>query len=153
MDSLDEVVKGLYIGDAYTAGSLVTLKKYHITHIVVAGAELTQSFPGEFEYIQFAITDVVSFDISQYFAESNQFISHALAKGGHILIHCAMGVSRSTALAIAYVMSAYQVSFLRAKTIVEHKHEDTRPNSGFVLQLQAYEQLLRVRTKECCMLY
>jgi protein-tyrosine phosphatase len=153
MDSLDEVVKGLYIGDAYTAGSLPTLKKYEITHIVVAGAELTQSFPGEFEYMQFPIRDLVSFDISQYFAESNQFISHALAAGGHILIHCAQGVSRSTALAIAYVMSAYKVSYLRAKTTVENKHEDTRPNSGFVLQLQAYEQLLSARTNECCMLF
>lgn len=100
----------------------------------------------------FLLEDFMEFDISKFFDESNNFIAQALANKGRVLVHCAMGVSRSATLVIAFIMFHMQLSFTRADRIIRKKHKEARPNFGFVTQLQAYDKLLRPRSELCCSL-
>mmetsp|Transcript_24016 Transcript_24016/g.42633 ORF Transcript_24016/g.42633 Transcript_24016/m.42633 type:complete len:154 (-) Transcript_24016:23-484(-) len=152
MFSLDEVIPGLYVGDALAACSLTTLKHFKITHVLVAGEELTQNFPDQFVYKQLPVADTLTFDISQYFQESNDFIENSLRHNGRVLIHCKMGISRSTTLAIAYVMAISRMPYEKANRLVKKKHKGARPNSGFITQLQAYEKDLQEPAGICCYL-
>lgn len=152
MIELDEVVPGVYVSDAYASSSRAVLKHHNITHIVVAGSELPIHFPDEFSYKQFDIQDTQDSEVSKCFRESNEFIGQALTANGKVLIHCAMGVSRSSTLAIAFIMARFKIGYKKAKEIVKSKHQDTRPNAGFISQLQAYEEELKPPSKLCCCL-
>jgi protein-tyrosine phosphatase len=152
MFTLDEVIPSLFVSDALAASSLTTLRHYKITHILVAGEELTLHFSEQFTYKQLPVVDNMDFDISSFFPESNQFIELALRTKGHVLIHCAMGISRSVTLATAYVMQTSRLSYDKAIRLVKDKHKSSRPNPGFKAQLQAYEKESGDPRELCCCL-
>lgn len=54
---------------------------------------------------------------------------------GKVLVHCAMGVSRSGALVLAYLM-IYQCLSLVEAIIAVRLNRDIGPNSGFLEQLR-----------------
>lgn len=152
MFRLDEVIAGLYVGDALAASSLTTLKHYKITHILVAGEELSVNFPEQFIYMQLPVADLSTFDIIQHFPASNLFIEQALHENGRVLIHCKMGISRSTTLAVAFLISISRMPYEKAYRLVKKKHKGARPNEGFIAQLKDYEKHLQEPAGLCCYL-
>lgn len=67
------------------------------------------------------------------------FIKAALQSGGRVLVHCHQGVSRSGALAIAYVMADTGVAFDEAKQLVRAVRGIINPNGMFECQLKAWQ--------------
>lgn len=61
---------------------------------------------------------------------------------GKVFVHCAMGVSRSGALVLAYLMICQGLSLAEAITAVR-LNRDIGPNSGFLKQLLQLELSLR----------
>jgi hypothetical protein len=68
-----------------------------------------------------------------------------LSQGQAVLIFCQDGVSRSSALAIAYLMYAKRKTFAQANSFVQLKRSKAKPNFGFVKQLLAFEQSLQLK--------
>ena len=73
--------------------------------------------------------DVESFDISQHFETSYDFIDKARRKT-NILIHCYAGISRSTTVLIAYLMRNHGISLDIGLDLVRSKRWFIYPNSG-----------------------
>lgn len=90
-------------------------------------------------------SDCASQDIQQYFQECIEFIHKARLNGGNVLVHCLAGVSRSTTIVIAYVMTVTELSWVDAMNAVRGARKVTNPNFGFQRQLQSYEHT-RLRT-------
>ena len=67
----------------------------------------------------------------------------ARQSGGKVLVHCFAGVSRSAAVAIAYLMTADQLSLAKAYDIVRVARACISPNLNFMGQLQKYEKAQR----------
>lgn len=61
---------------------------------------------------------------------------------GKVFVHCAMGVSRSGALVLAYLMICQGLSLAEAIAAVR-LNRDIGPNSGFLQQLLQLELSLR----------
>lgn len=61
---------------------------------------------------------------------------------GKVFVHCAMGVSRSGALVLAYLMICQGLSLAKAIAAVR-LNRDIGPNSGFLKQLLQLELSLR----------
>lgn len=61
---------------------------------------------------------------------------------GKVFVHCAMGVSRSGALVLAYLMICQGLSLAEAIAAVR-LNRDIGPNSGFLQQLLELELSLR----------
>lgn len=61
---------------------------------------------------------------------------------GKVIVHCAMGVSRSRALVLAYLMICQGLSLAEAIAAVR-LNRDIGPNSGFLQQLLQLELSLR----------
>lgn len=61
---------------------------------------------------------------------------------GKVFVHCAVGVSRSAALVLAYLMIHHRLSLLSSIRHVQQKRWIC-PNRGFLRQLVALDQQLQ----------
>ncbi|NWX42879.1 DS13B phosphatase, partial [Steatornis caripensis] len=140
---VDQVWPNIYLGDAWAARSRTTLQSLNITHILNAadgpysintGAKYYEDL--QIEYYGVEAFDDPSFDLSIFFYNAANFISRALnTSGGKVFVHCAMGVSRSASLVLAFLMIHENMTLVDAlKTVSAHR--DICPNSGFLSQLR-----------------
>lgn len=60
---------------------------------------------------------------------------------GRVLVHCAMGVSRSATVVLAFLMICENMTLVEAIQTVQ-AHRDICPNSGFLRQLQVLDNRL-----------
>jgi len=65
------------------------------------------------------------------------------ANGGHVLIHCQAGVSRSSTVAIAYVMARSDLTMMDAFRFVKSRRQIVAPNFNFMGQLLEFETALK----------
>ena len=63
--------------------------------------------------------------------------------GGICLVHCKLGVSRSTTFVIAYLIKYANLTTDEAFAFVKSKRSSIKPNDGFMRQLYMYEKILR----------
>lgn len=56
-----------------------------------------------------------------------------------VLVHCAMGRSRSASMVIMYLMRKFQISFETSFNIVKLRREIIDPNEGFIAKLKAFD--------------
>ncbi|XP_074686701.1 dual specificity protein phosphatase 13B-like isoform X1 [Strix aluco] len=140
---VDQVWPNVYLGDAWAARSKTTLQSLNITHILNAadgpysintGAKYYEDL--QIEYYGVEAFDDPSFDLSIFFYDAANFIGKALnTSGGKVFVHCAMGVSRSASLVLAFLMIHENMTLVDAlKTVSAHR--DICPNSGFLSQLR-----------------
>ncbi|XP_028331705.1 dual specificity protein phosphatase 13 isoform X2 [Gouania willdenowi] len=143
---VDEVWPNLYIGDLSVANDHYSLWKLGITHVVNAahGRMYCQGSHGFYgstvEYYGVPADDSPSFDLSRYFFSSAEYIHEALnnTDGARVLVHCAVGVSRSASLVLAYLMIHHHLTLLEAIQKVK-EHRWIFPNRGFLKQLRALD--------------
>nr|KAF6424798.1 dual specificity phosphatase 13 [Molossus molossus] len=70
-------------------------------------------------------------------------ITHVVnVAAGRVLVHCAMGVSRSATVVLAFLMIYENMTLVQAIQKVQ-AHRDICPNSGFLRQLQVLDNRLR----------
>ncbi|NWR31934.1 DS13B phosphatase, partial [Tachuris rubrigastra] len=140
---VDQVWPNIYLGDAWAARNKTTLQSLNITHILNAadgpysintGAKYYEDL--QIEYYGVEAFDDPSFDLSIFFYDAANFIGQALnSSGGKVFVHCAMGVSRSATLVLAFLMIHENMTLVDAlKTVGAHR--DICPNSGFLSQLR-----------------
>ncbi|XP_010605670.1 dual specificity protein phosphatase 13 isoform X1 [Fukomys damarensis] len=149
LNHVNEVWPNLFLGDAYAARDKSRLMQMGITHVVNAaagryqvdtGAKFYQGLP--LEYYGIEADDNPYFDISIYFLPVARYIRVALSTPrGRVLVHCAMGVSRSATLVLAFLMICENMTLVEAIQTVQ-AHRDICPNSGFLRQLQVLDNRL-----------
>ncbi|XP_072534286.1 dual specificity protein phosphatase 26 [Salminus brasiliensis] len=152
LTAVDEVWPNLYIGNVAIAQNKTTLKKMGITHILNAahskqGSIGDQSYYGEeFVYCGIPAEDSSKFDLSVHFKPASDFIHKALKKkNGKVLVHCIMGVSRSSTLVLAYLMLCHRLT-LRSAIQKVIRRRAIYPNRNFLsLLLELDTQLQRKR--------
>ncbi|KAG7270621.1 hypothetical protein CRUP_010916 [Coryphaenoides rupestris] len=72
--------------------------------------------------------------MSANFQSAASFIHGALSRGGRVLVHCHVGVSRSATLVLAYLMLKQKLTLVDAICAVKDKR-GVVPNRGFLRQL------------------
>ncbi|XP_060782104.1 dual specificity protein phosphatase family protein [Neoarius graeffei] len=152
LTTVDEVWPNLYIGNVAFAQNRSALKKMGITHILNAaharqGSIGEESYYGsDFVYYGIPAEDSSKFDISVHFRPASDFIHKAFKKkNGKVLVHCIMGVSRSSTLVLSYLMLRQRLS-LRAAIQQVIQRRPIYPNRNFLgLLLELDKQLQRKR--------
>ena len=107
-----------------------------------------KTLPRDIQELHLKIRDDKNFDIIPFFQQANDFINQARLAGGNILIHCKLGISRSAAIAIAYLIKYYGFDFLSAMNFIKKQRDRINPNTGFVEQLKKYENIVRNNIKK-----
>uniref|UniRef100_A0A3P8T3S6 Dual specificity protein phosphatase n=1 Tax=Amphiprion percula TaxID=161767 RepID=A0A3P8T3S6_AMPPE len=138
---VDEVWPNLFIGDMSVANDRYSLWKLGITHVLNAAhgrmhCQGSHDFYGStVDYYGVPADDSPSFDLSRYFLPSAEYIKTALGTtGARVFVHCAVGVSRSASLVLAYLMIHHHYTLLEAINKVKERRW-IFPNRGFLKQL------------------
>ncbi|KAM7073811.1 dual specificity protein phosphatase 13A isoform 4-T4 [Molossus nigricans] len=134
----------------YAARDRSRLTQLGITHVVnVAAGKFQVDTGAKFyhgmpvEYYGIEADDNPFFDLSVYFLPVARYIRTALSvPQGRVLVHCAMGVSRSATVVLAFLMIYENMTLVQAIQKVQ-AHRDICPNSGFLRQLQVLDNRLR----------
>ncbi|XP_048843883.1 dual specificity phosphatase 29-like isoform X2 [Brienomyrus brachyistius] len=146
---LNEVRPRIYIGDMWAAKDKQTLQSHHITHVLNAADGKFNVCTGASFYRDTGIAyfgveafDMPSFDMSPFFYSAAKFMKDAMSNPtARVFVHCAMGLSRSSTLVLAYLMIHEHMTLAEAITAVS-EHRNICPNSGFLEQLRKLDQQL-----------
>lgn len=134
----------LYLG-SQDAVLRENVAKYQLTDILSIGIETPHSDIHDEKHSCVQTHFVECLDLPETHLEAilnqtNQIIKSVSDKMGRILIHCNAGVSRSSAVCIAYLMSEQKMNFDSAFALIKAKRECIRPNDGFLKQLKQMDQ-------------
>ena len=72
--------------------------------------------------------------------KASEFINQAQSNNGIILVHCQLGISRSTTCVIAYFIKYLGYTAMSALNFIKKKRTQVMPNFGFLNQLMIYEK-------------
>ncbi|XP_029690850.1 dual specificity protein phosphatase 13-like isoform X1 [Takifugu rubripes] len=144
----DEVWPHLYLGDMFMSHNKLGLWQLGVTHVLNAAhgklcCKGNEDFYGTtVKYYGVPANDLPTFDLSPFFHPAAEFIHRALSSGGKVFVHCAVGVSRSAALVLAYLMIHHHHTLLSSVRCVQQKRW-IFPNRGFLKQLITLDQNLQ----------
>lgn len=164
-DTVDaaEILPYLVIGNLASARNPGFLKGKHVGFILnlttegeAAGGGGRRASSGEMgiEHLQVEIEDDEDEEISGHFDVCFEFIRRAKVtqassedKKKHVqpkvaLVHSNYGLSRTSAIVLAYLMKEKQWSLREANEHLRKCHSSAKPNDGFLVQLLRYEQEL-----------
>jgi predicted protein tyrosine phosphatase len=83
-------------------------KKLGITHVLSVCHEYCPENGTSDTHLQIPVLDTEYEDLLIYLPQTTRFIQDALEGGGRVLVHCVMGVSRSTTVVAAFRESLFQ---------------------------------------------
>lgn len=136
----------LLLGDLETAINPHTVTKLGVTHIVSAlpSRPALPAISCDLKHYHISVEDDPNADMFSHFDGTSDWITSALkSHTAHtVLVHCRMGVSRSSTLVIAHLMKTEGLSRRAAQASVFALRPCIKPNRGFQRQLDAYERLL-----------
>ena len=140
-----EIIPHLFLGSIGSASNLKQLQNFKITHIICCAKGIQNFFPDNFKYLNINLLDSQTEPIKKHFEESNKFIDDAIQNKGNVLIHCHAGISRSSAILIAYIMKTQKMSLDKVLELIRAKRDKVKPNDGFIEQLKEYEKELGIQ--------
>ncbi|KAG8456204.1 hypothetical protein GDO86_002120 [Hymenochirus boettgeri] len=139
ISGLNRITDCLYLGNAKSAKNSNLLDAHYITCIVNISLENGKDNSLDIAYIHVPVSDTPDTCLSKYFEDIADKIHSVKAKGGHTLLHCVAGVSRSPTLCLAYLMKHHGLTLLAAHDWLKRCRPIIRPNIGFWKQLINYE--------------
>ncbi|KAJ4357812.1 tyrosine protein phosphatase yvh1 [Didymosphaeria variabile] len=132
----------LYIGGIFTPAQRDALEEANITHVLsVLRMPLDDDLFTPFRHHAVQVDDVEDENLLEHFPATNRFIQEGLDGGGGVLVHCAMGKSRSATCVVAYLMQKHHISVSEALLQVRQARSIVEPNDGFMKQLELYGQM------------
>jgi protein-tyrosine phosphatase len=137
----------LYLGNYKDASSIEVLRNHKIESILNATIECKNEFPKYFEYKKIPVCDTVKTNIKFYFEDATNFLESCRLKNRKVLVHCYMGISRSSSCILAYLIKYKGYTFESAYLHVKSFKPDIQPNEGFVQQLRQYENEVKINVK------
>jgi hypothetical protein len=138
-----QILPYLFVGTQYINNNPDILIPLGITHMMNVAGEKVCENTKLFERLPYLkYTKTISKDLRQEFNVLFAFIDHARYTGGKVVIHCENGRSRSTSVAIAYLMNRYGLTLNFAFNFVKSKRPCLRPRRCFVDLLESYEKEL-----------
>ena len=95
----------LYHGNVQHAMNTKLLEELNIRRIInVSDCKLNQDILDRCHILWINVEDDTYTDITEYFAMTNRFLQSCCNEGQTVLVHCQMGVSRSSSIVLAYLM-------------------------------------------------
>ncbi len=138
---VDEVYERVYIGNVCFAADPIRLHNEGITHIVPAAQEIGRLHPDLFHYhsMDSPLKDGNDANL-QYWRHAARFINDTLGNdvNARVLVHCNMGISRSTCVVLVYLMIYQNFCIEDAFAILKERRAGVEPNPFYWEKLLHY---------------
>ncbi|KAG8524127.1 Dual specificity protein phosphatase 15, partial [Galemys pyrenaicus] len=119
------------------AKDLDQLGRNKITHIISIH-ESPQPLLQDITYLRIPVADTPEVPIKKHFKECINFIHCCRLNGGNCLVHCFAGISRSTTVVTAYVMTVTGLGWRDVLEAIKSSRPIANPNPGFRQQLEEF---------------
>lgn len=146
------IIDGIYIGDHRDSLNPQNLIDRNIKYILNVAKECVIApdilSSTEIKTLHLYLEDTTEERLEQFFPQANLFIQEALSADCGILVHCFMGISRSTTFVLAYLIEC-EIMKKGSKTLndfitfVREKRPQIMPNYNFINTLEEYEKALK----------
>mmetsp|Transcript_2100 Transcript_2100/g.4006 ORF Transcript_2100/g.4006 Transcript_2100/m.4006 type:complete len:254 (-) Transcript_2100:1-762(-) len=144
---VSEMLPFLFLGAKAVSEDKVALDNFGIRHIVNCTLEKLDHFEKDgVKYFHVHVDDSATADIAPYFRQTGEFIEQARQQSSKVLVHCTMGMSRSSTIVLAYLMEYHQMPLAVALGLAKDRRAMVSPNSGFMKQLSDFEMELFNKT-------
>ncbi|XP_046387479.1 dual specificity protein phosphatase 3-like [Ischnura elegans] len=137
----DEVYPNVFIGNSGAARNKAYLRRLEVSHILNCAEGRGEVDTGEefykdvgMSYLGLSLEDDSSADLECHLGATSDFIDHALHSGGRVMVNCVMGMSRSCAVVLGFLMMRRGLRAGEAVVAVRRRR-NVRPNGGFLRQL------------------
>jgi serine/threonine/tyrosine-interacting protein len=135
---MQEIVPRIFLGPFTAVRDVLELRKHGVTHIVnlsQCAARVAQQLG--LTVLDVSIQDKPLADLWSHVPTICAFVDQALDENPHhvVLFNCMMGISRSGAALVAYLMHRDKLPYKAVLQCVRHKRPCVCPNHGFRFQL------------------
>lgn len=133
----------LFLGSFNQARQFDVLQKLKIRRIVNSALECDNVHEDKgIKYIKLWIRDETDDNVSQYFKDVHDFIEEIFNEDEEqaVLVHCALGKSRSAIMVIMYIMKKFGWNYCKAFDYVKKRRQIVSPYDGFVRELEELER-------------
>jgi len=89
-------------------------------------------------HVMLQAEDSDRYDITRHFGEAFRFLNAAKRDGGTVLVHCALGINRSAAVCVAYMMVERRLPLLAVTRIIKDRRRIVLANKSFQRQLVGF---------------
>jgi len=144
------LVSGLPAVASYHVTCDYLIEQWHVGAVVncVKGQRRPAQINGRFAYLHLPLEDNDRQNLDEYFTELFEFLDHLKDhphrnNNNKVLIVCQYGISRSAAIALAYLMYVDKMPLRQAYQTLKAKRPVSCPNMGFFRQLIQLETQLR----------
>lgn len=110
------------------------------TAVVSVGVPLDLPLPEE-QVLKVSLLDLEDADLLTQLPMCCDFLEKQIERGRNVLVHCAAGVSRSTAVVVAHLMRTEDLSLDAALTRIRQVRPQACPNDGFMRQLELFRRM------------
>ncbi|OAL36466.1 hypothetical protein AYO20_04362 [Fonsecaea nubica] len=156
----DNIVRILSVAQGHEIGRAAADARPHLDAARREAGDEKERDPLNIKTWAIEIDDDPFVDILQYLGEACDWIEDGLSLGrsgeegegeeGHVagnrnqlqpgvLVHCKLGVSRSGAFVVGFLMRKFKLSYSDALTLARESRPEICPNSGFEKQLRVWE--------------
>jgi protein-tyrosine phosphatase len=137
----DEIIKNLWLGNLASTRDYNFLTRNNIKYVLSLTKNNVKLPRNDIEHIQFSLNDKPYEDIISLFNICHNFIECGLLRNNGVLIHCDMGISRSSTVCISYLMKLLNKNFAETLAYVKMKRPIVNPNFGFKAQLLLFDKM------------
>jgi serine/threonine/tyrosine-interacting-like protein 1 len=129
-----------FLGTGHQATNWKVVRDLKLTHIINISVEHPCVFSDKIKYLHLELEDKEDVLLKDRFDETIHFMETALQNpSNRILVHCNLGISRSTTLILAYLMRIFNATLYEVFKFLKHRRPIVCPNLGFLRQLIDYE--------------
>jgi protein-tyrosine phosphatase len=143
----DGAAHDLWAGTVFVSSALFPRKKQGqglievgITTILDLSCGDKYPVPAGIARHAFPIEDRADTDIAPLFQQCHALIDQCASQEGKVLVHCAMGASRSATIVIAWLMTRQGMDLRTALNHCKSRRQAVRPNNGFFRVLRRLDQ-------------
>jgi hypothetical protein len=130
----------IFLSDGTVPRNIGLLESMHFETVIDLSGGQTYNIPKKCKYVRYEIDDTCSADIIPVVGEASEIIDGCVQNQQRILVHCAMGASRSATVVIFWLMTRQHMSLRVALNHCKRKRHAVRPNNGFFLKLREFEK-------------